>query len=168
MDQTELQLGKRFNIKNSGDDYSDIWITPKWIIDSLGKFDLDPCAAENMPWETATTMYTKTDNGLSYEWQGRVWCNPPYSDIVPWFKRMAQHGNGIMLVFARTETEYFHKYVWSEADAILFFKGRLSFHRPSGVKAQNNAGAPSVLIAYGEENAKALRRCKLKGNVITL
>ena len=59
--------------------YSDEWYTPKFIIDSLGKFDLDPCAPINPLWQTAKIMYNKTDDGLTKDWIGRVWLNPPYS-----------------------------------------------------------------------------------------
>lgn len=58
---------------------TDEWYTPKFIIESLGEFDLDPCAPIKPLWETARTMYNKIDNGLEKEWQGRVWLNPPYS-----------------------------------------------------------------------------------------
>jgi len=170
MSQQNLQMESvSFNQHHNSDDkYTDTWLTPPEIIKSVGQFDLDPCAALNMPWETATTMWTIEDDGLSKEWYGRVWCNPPYSDVVPWFKRMAQHGNGIVLTFARTETAYYHEYVWGVADAIFFFDGRLTFCKENGMKAKNNAGAPSVLIAYGENNAEELRRCKLRGQYIQL
>jgi hypothetical protein len=46
------------------------WITPKYIIDSLGKFDLDPCAAVQMPWSTAKMQYT--EKGLELPWFGRA------------------------------------------------------------------------------------------------
>lgn len=64
---------------------TDSWITPKWIIDRLGTFDLDPCACEPQP------------------------CNPPYGrSLGIWLERMALHNNGIALVFARTDTRAFH------------------------------------------------------------
>ena len=49
---------------------TDDWYTPKWIIDTLGPFDLDPCAppADVRPYEIAPTAYTKDDDGLSHEW----------------------------------------------------------------------------------------------------
>ena len=145
------------------EDYTDIWLTPPEIIQALGQFDLDPCAHIEQPWETAKTMYTIEDDGFSKEWFGRVWMNPPYSEIGRWMQKLCNHGNGIALTFARTETHYFHNYVWGKATAVFFFDGRIFFHRGNGVKAKNNAGAPSVLIAYGRENAKALKTCKLRG-----
>lgn len=49
---------------------SDEWYTPKYIIDSLGRFDLDPCAPVNPLWETADVMFNKTDDGLKQNWGG--------------------------------------------------------------------------------------------------
>lgn len=41
------------------------WLTPKWIIDALGPFDMDPCVPDHMPWSTATRMVTKAEDGLT-------------------------------------------------------------------------------------------------------
>jgi DNA N-6-adenine-methyltransferase (Dam) len=133
------------------------WLTPRHIIEALAPFDLDPCASVIQPWPTAAKTYTIHDNGLIKEWKGFVWCNPPYGNQTQhWFKRLAEHGNGIALTFARTETRMFFDCVWKKADAILFLKGRLSFCDTAG-KAGGTAGAPSVLIAYG---ATAVHRLK--------
>lgn len=154
--------GYKFQVKN-GENTTDVWLTPPEIIKALGGFDLDPCAAIDQPWRTAKTMYTIKDNGFAQEWNGRVWLNPPYSEIERWIKKLSNHGNGIALTFARTETGYFHKYVWVKADAVFFFDGRLSFHRANGVKTKMNAGMGSVLIAYGAENMAALKNSKMRG-----
>lgn len=147
---------------------SDTWLTPPEIIKALGQFDLDPCTPETMPWNTAVRRYTKSDDGLSQPWHGRVWLNPPYSrDAVKWLDRMAVHRNGIALVFARTETEWFFKTVWRQCDALLFLEGRLYFHREDGTRAAANSGAPSVLAAYGFDNVSALRNSGIKGALVT-
>lgn len=54
------------------------WLTPKWLLDELGEFDLDPCAApEPRPFPTAKKMISEKDGcGLSAKWEGRVWLNP--------------------------------------------------------------------------------------------
>jgi hypothetical protein len=139
---------------------TDVWLTPPGILEKLGAFDLDPCAcSEPRPWPTAREHYTREDDGLLYPWDGRVWLNPPYgapSVITPWLARLAAHANGIALIFARTETAMFYRYVWQAADGLLFFRGRLFFHRPDGSIAAGNAGAPSCLVAYGRENAACL------------
>jgi hypothetical protein len=144
------------------------WLTPPSIIQSLGPFDLDPCTPTEMPWPTAANRFTETDNGLIQPWVGRVWLNPPYGrEIDSWMEKMAAHGNGIALTFARTETAMWHRYIWPVADAILFFRGRLRFHKPDGKIAKANAGAPSALIAYGRDNARRLKSSGIDGRIIT-
>jgi hypothetical protein len=128
------------------------WLTPRFIIDALAPFDLDPCASVIQPWPTAKVAYTINDNGLSKPWQGFVWCNPPYGNQTKqWLGRMAEHNNGIALTFARTETRMFFECVWPKALAIYFIRGRLSFCDTKGNSGNNSAGAPSCLIAYGPE-----------------
>lgn len=136
---------------------TDVWLTPPDIITDLGPFDLDPCAATNRPWPTADTMYTIEDNGLRREWCGFVWLNPPYSDVWTWVAKLADHGHGIALIFARTETRGFHKHVWSRASAISFPQGRLTFRHEDGSAGRGNAGAPSCFVAYGNEAVERLR-----------
>ena len=148
---------------------SDVWLTPPHILEALGPFDLDPCASLDRPWDTAAKHYTAEDDGLAHEWEGRVWCNPPYGQQAwVWLDRLADHGNGIALVFARTETAGFFRTVWERADGLLFIEGRLHFHRPDGTRAPANAGAPSVLVAYGQRNVKTLRSCGIPGAFVDL
>ena len=116
----------------------DVWLTPKGILWALGHFDLDPCAApEPRPWPTADRHIVVTEDGLIQPWEGRVWLNPPYGDDVAlWMEKMAQHGIGIALTFARTETEWWKLYVWPKATALLFIYGRLNFCYPDGSVSQ--------------------------------
>lgn len=147
----------------------DEWITPINIIEGLGEFDLDPCSPIDRPWDTAKKHYNILDDGFTKEWEGRVWLNPPYGqEAVKWLDKLATHGNGIALIFARTETKMFFDQVWDKADAILFFRGRLCFHHVDDTRARANAGAPSVLIAYGENNVKTLEEVKDWGKLIRL
>lgn len=148
---------------------SDEWLTPPHIINALGPFDLDPCAApEPRPWPTARRHYTKADvSGLMLPWEGRVWLNPPYGkETARWLAKLAEHGTGTALIFARTETEFFFEHVWAKADAVLFVRGRLHFHLPDGTRAPHNSGGPSVLVAYGKADAEALRDSGLDGHFI--
>lgn len=149
---------------------SDNWLTPPEIISALGKFDLDPCCATLMPWKTATTMISPPQDGLKSIWslRERIWLNPPYSrEAVKWIDKLATHGNGIALVFARTETSWFWNHIWEKADALLFLKGRIHFYLPDGTRAKANAGAPSVLVAYGKENALALDDSEIEGAFVS-
>lgn len=148
-----------------------VWLTPPYIIDALGPFDLDPCFGSPRPWDTAARHYGPEDfpGGLVLPWDGMVWCNPPYDDIAAnWLQRCAEHGRAIALIFARTETGAFHRWVWQEASALLFLAGRLHFHHPDGRQASANAGAPSVLVAYGAEATERLRLCHLPGQFLDM
>jgi len=134
---------------------------PPHLLRRLGHFDLDPCPLFGT-------------GGLEMEWVGRVWLNPPYSLVGPFMKKLAEHGNGMALIFGRTDTRWFHDHVFAHATSILFIKGRIRFFTPEGVEAKWNGGAASVLIAYGEYNHEVLAQpsvremghlVRLKGNL---
>lgn len=148
------------------------WLTPPEIIAALGPFDLDPCAPIEQPYPTAAQVFTAKDNGLIQRWprRARVWLNPPYTAAVigRWLARMAEHGRGTALIFARTETEAFSRYVFDEATAVLFMKGRINFHLPDGTRASANAGAPTALCAYGMRDADVLAGCEIEGRFVPL
>jgi hypothetical protein len=149
-------------------DSNDEWLTPPDLIKALGEFDLDPCSPINRPWDTARAHFNKDDDGLNRPWTGRVWMNPPYGTMTgKWLQRLKMHGNGIALIFARTETQQFFDHIWHDADAVLFVKGRIRFCYVDGTHGQS-AGAPSVFVAYGQENARMLHESGIKGKFITL
>lgn len=149
------------------------WLTPPHIIDAMGgpdSFDLDPATPVVQPYPTARARYTRQDNGLIRPWFGRVWLNPPYDSavIAQWLGRMAQHGRGCAFIFARTETDAFFRFVWDSATAVLFLRGRVNFHLLDGRRAKKNAGAPSVLCAYGQRDAEALAFSGIAGRFVPL
>lgn len=148
------------------------WLIPKYILDALGEFDLDPCAALKRPWVTAKRHLTLKNDGLKKDWKGRVWLNPPYGEQTAlWLKKMAKHNNGIVLIYARTETQMFFDHVWNKANGIFFLKGRIGFIPQNGNPA-SAAGAPSVLISYDKGrsriNQKCLKDCKLSGKFLSI
>lgn len=144
------------------------WLTPPHITEALGDFDLDPCAAPG--WPTAKRHVILPEDGLAVDWTGnRVWLNPPYgNEAWAWLDKLAEHGCGTALMFARTETSGFVEQVWGKATAVKFLHGRLHFHYPDGTRAPANSGAPSVLIAYGIEDAIRLQASELKGTFLML
>lgn len=174
-DEPEIRQGRRgMGSHQSAAMLKDEWLTPPEIIKALGgpeSFDFDPCAPINRPWEMARRHYTISDNGLTKPWHGRGWFNPPYGGppiVGPWMRRIAAHGEGTALIFARTETALFFETVWKRATALLFLEGRLYFHHVDGTRAAANAGAPSVLVAYGDNDARILRDCGIAGQFISL
>lgn len=162
-------MTNRFGSADAGGYNRETWLTPPAILAALGSFDLDPCAAPSpRPWPSAERHIELPEDGLSSEWKGRVWCNPPYgAQASLWLDKLATHGNGIALIFARTETAMFHDHVWARAHGVLFLRGRIAFCDRYGKPAMS-AGAPSVLIAYGTSNAVLLKQCAIDGHFIEL
>jgi len=125
------------------------WETPQDFFDELNKefnFTLDPCATP----ETAKCkkFYTKEDDGLSKDWTGEiVFCNPPYgSEIKHWVKKCSEEkALVVMLIPARTDTRYFHDYIYHKSE-IRFIKGRLKFVGKQ--KGSGPAPFPSMLVVF--------------------
>ena len=141
------------------------WYTPPDIFTALAMtFDLDPCSpgASIVPWIPARTHYTKADDGLQQAWHGRVWLNPPYGPgLERWLQRFTDHRNGIALVFARTDTQWFHTYA-ARADALCFTRGRIRFVSPAVPRTDGTGpGCGSVLLAQGNPCVESLRRSGL-------
>lgn len=175
-------MADKFNFRLQGAATTNEWLTPPHIIQELGEFDLDPCAPRKdvRLWNTAKKHYTgprdlfdvSTDPermcGLATPWAGRVWLNPPYGDeTYPWLEKLAAHGNGTAMIFARTDTNGFHDHVWKKARAVFFFDTRISFYRVDGTQG-TNAGAPSVLISYSDYDTQAIKVSKLSGCLVRL
>lgn len=144
----------------------DDWQTPLALVEALGRFDLDPCANDNSPTRLAATGFVKADNGLSREWFGRVWCNPPYgNDARLWLAKCAEHGDAIALVPPRVGAKWFHDVVLDTADAMLFHYGRIAFIDPDTGEPVKGNNADSVLIAWGGSNMLALEVAGISGRL---
>ena len=130
---------------------SDVWATPQDLFDELNKefgFNLDPCALpDNAKCEK---YFTPEINGLSQCWGGNVvFCNPPYGrQIYDWVKKCYEESRKpgttvVMLIPARTDTRYFHEFIYHKAKEIRFIKGRLKFGN-----AKNAAPFPSMIVIF--------------------
>jgi hypothetical protein len=152
-----------FTATDSQDAETTTWLTPKWIIDELGPFDLDPCAAPlPRPFPTAETMNSLPTDGLSIDWGGRVWLNPPYgADAVHWVRKLETHGNGIALIFARFDAAWFQGLI--ERNGVFLMAGRVRFLKADGTESKNTAGAPSCLIPFGRYNVGRILCSSIKG-----
>jgi hypothetical protein len=158
----------RFERKHKGAAGTIEWFTPPSIVGALGGFDMDVCTDRLFIHQYAPIIFDIEDDGLAQEWKGRVWCNPPYGDeAAAWIKKLSEHGNGCTLIFARTETKMWHEHIWPKADAILFIKGRLKFMNLL-CEVGGSAGAPSCIVAYGQNNVEALERSGIKGKIVYL
>lgn len=164
-----MKSGALFDIAGISNE-NDEWYTPSWVFKAMGvDFDLDPCSPGTPPSTvTAKRHLTKVENGLTAEWAGSVWLNPPFSGKRPWYERMVKHGNGIALMPARTETHDL-QVCMKAADALLFMKGRIYFERgqrPGGNGVGGVTTSPPfglVFCAYGQPMANALLESGLLG-----
>ena len=130
---------------------TDEWATPQWLFDSLNEefgFTLDSCA---LPSNAKCEKYfTPQDNGLLQDWGGEiVFCNPPYGKaIANWVHKCSEESKKpnttiVMLIPARTDTRYFHDYIYGKAKEIRFIKGRLKFGG-----AKTGAPFPSMIVIF--------------------
>jgi hypothetical protein len=135
------------------------WYTPKWVFDALNiTFDLDPCSPQTGGFVPARRKLWKPDfDGLAEPWEGNVWLNPPYgAETKLWVNRLAEHGEGIALVFSRTGTKWFQN-VAPRTSAVCFVSKRIRFINGLTGDAGGTPGADSMLIAFGSANANVLR-----------
>lgn len=130
---------------------TDLWATPQSFFNQLNtefKFNLDPCATpENAK---CKKFFTKEVDGLRQSWGGyNVFCNPPYGRELPqWVQKAYEESKKpnttvVMLIPARTDTKYFHEYIYRKAKEIRFLKGRLKFG-----DSKNSAPFPSMVVVF--------------------
>lgn len=125
---------------------TDQWATPQWFFNELNAefgFTLDPCADDSN--HKCDKYFTKEQNGLAQNWVGEtVFCNPPYGrEIGKWVRKAATSGtNVVMLLPARTDTKWFHEYIYGKSE-IRFLKGRLKFG-----DSKNSAPFPSMVVIF--------------------
>lgn len=132
---------------------TDLWSTPQDFFDKLNdefNFTLDPCATPDNA--KCKKYFTKETDGLKQNWQGEtVFCNPPYGKAIKhWVKKCYEESlkpntKVVMLIPARTDTAYFHDYVYHKAEEIRFIRGRLKFG-----EAKNSAPFPSMVVVFGQ------------------
>ena len=129
----------------------DIWSTPQTFFNQLNEefqFTLDACAS---PENAKCKLYfTPETDGLVQDWSGHtVFVNPPYGKkITEWVEKCyiesrKENTKVVMLIPARTDTIYFHRFIYKNAREIRFIKGRLKFGN-----ASNSALFPSMVVIF--------------------
>ena len=124
---------------------TDLWETPQYLFDTLNNefhFDIDVCATPDNA--KCVKYFTPQIDGLSQEWRGTCWCNPPYGRrIGAWVQKAAEsNANTVMLLPARTDTAWFHNYIYGKAE-VRFIRGRLKFG-----DSKNSAPFPSMIVIF--------------------
>lgn len=129
---------------------TDLWNTPQAFFDELNAefhFTLDPCANDDN--HKCDKYYTEQQDGLLQDWGGQiVFCNPPYGRAIgAWVKKCYEESRKpdtlvVMLIPARTDTSYFHDYIYHKAE-LRFIRGRLHFN-----EAPQGAPFPSMVVVF--------------------
>jgi len=145
-----------FNYVNAQASTNDHY-TPKWVFDLLDvTFDLDVAApVGGVPWIPARQSYSQADDGLTQPWHGLVWCNPPFSDILPWVRRLNEHGNGIALL-PHTKGAW-RREVWANADGITEWQS-LTEIRFMHQGKQKTIFPTTFLAAWGDVALEAIAK----------
>ena len=129
---------------------TDLWYTPQDFFkkyDDVYKFETDVCATDDNA--KCAKYYTEEMDGLSQEWRGVCWMNPPYGRTIGnWMKKAYESSlegaTVVCLVPARTDTNWWHDYALK--GDIEFIKGRLKF---GGSK--NSAPFPSAVVVFKQD-----------------
>ncbi|MBI3893121.1 MAG: adenine methyltransferase [Candidatus Wallbacteria bacterium] len=135
------------------------YLTPRYILEAVGPFDLDPCASVVRPWPTATRHYTIENDGLVQPWDGLCWVNPPFGKAEAAFvRKLATHPAGGILLGcpSKTETRTWQIAIFPHCSGILFLTPRLKFHNTDGSAMSGTFGA-SCLVAFGDVALERLR-----------
>ena len=130
---------------------TDVWGTPQDLFDRLDseyRFTLDPCA--NHDNHKCDRYFTESDDGLSQEWTGSVFMNPPYGRAIgKWmgkaYRSSLEGATVVCLVPARTDTAWWHDYAMQ--GEITFLRGRLKFTDTDG-KTASSAPFPSAIVVF--------------------
>ena len=130
---------------------SNEWDTPQDFYDKLNKefgFNLDPCSTHDNT--KCKKHFTQEEDGLLQDWGGHiVFMNPPYGrNIHKWVQKAYEESKKpdttvVCLIPARTDTSYWHDYIFGKAADIRFIRGRLKFGN-----SKNAAPFPSAVIVF--------------------
>lgn len=135
---------------------SNEWTTPNDLynnLDQVFNFTLDPCATHEN--HKCDKYFTIEDNGILQSWANEnVFMNPPYArEIKDWIAKAYRESlNGaivVCLVPARTDTRYWHDYIFPYAESIIYLKGRLKFGGST-----NSAPFPSAIVVFDDKKRK--------------
>jgi len=127
---------------------TDLWETPQELFDELNRefgFTIDVCATPGNA--KCKVFFSPENDGLSWEWHGVCWMNPPYGrEIGKWVEKAYRSAEGgaviVGLLPARTDTRWFHEFIHGKAE-VRFLRGRLKF---GGCK--NSAPFPSMVVVW--------------------
>jgi len=158
--------------RTNNTDLKDVWQTPQALLEVFPEnyIDVDPCAGEHTD-VGAVANWDKHDDGLSKEWFGTVFVNPPFSAKTDWLeKAVAEQANTECIYVVTPDStdvkSWWHSYIAEEADYIWFSKGRISYINP---ETGEQAGSPTfgtALSIFGEPTDAVLETLQGKGQLL--
>ena len=139
------------------------WYSPPELVEMarsvLGDIDLDPASNKlAQGWIKAKQYYTQKDDGLSRQWQGKIWCNPPYGNLPKKFlnKGLSEYkiGNVTAAIFLlnRSGAEWYSD-IKPEFTAICEVRKRIAFIDAKGIK-QTSPRYNNDFLYLGSDSVK--------------
>lgn len=111
-------------------------------------FDIDLAADESNAREEI--FFTKKDDSLEQDWHlfGEMgWCNPPYSNIKPWFEKAAEQAKkgffSVWLIPTPNGEDVYRDHIFGKVSEIVFINGRISFISPEDFTVKGKNGKPN-------------------------
>ena len=129
---------------------SDEWNTPEYLADLLGPFDMDPASSPTTHIQATRTCYpdhpyNHWQNGLLVAWEGSVFCNPPYSNPLPWCERLRDHDGPWCALLKLDPSTRWWATLMQANPVVAPFKKRIRFEGAGNY----TANFPSVLVYSG-------------------
>ena len=136
------------------------WETPNKLFDKLNhefSFDIDVCATEEN--KKCNKYFSVDDDGLSKQWSGICWMNPPYGrEIKQWVRNAYQEtivqenaDKVVCLVPVRSDTKWWHEFIMN-AKEIRFLNKRLSFEG-----SNNKAPFAACIVVFCKHNKQSVK-----------
>jgi hypothetical protein len=128
----------------------DSWCTPLWLAELLPEVDLDPCSNPRSHIRARKTYSLENgENGLELPWFGLLWCNGPYSELLPWAKKLdasRQEVTGAGFLVNADHSPAWWKLLTKRLPLRLDFDDRLEFDPPPGVEPSKNDRPQTLLM----------------------
>lgn len=176
-------------MRTKNTDLKDVWQTPPELLNLLRKpgtpIDLDPCAGTNTG--IAETNVTDTPvwyadklpredtiyggDGLSHEWGGRVFVNPPFSNKRAWLSKVVESQDDTDVIFALTPDStdvksWWHGYIAEEAEYVWFSRGRISYINPETGEPAGSPTFGTAISIFGQPENFVLHNLKAEGQLM--
>lgn len=132
--------------------------TPEWVWRALGPIDLDPCAGPDTCIAKTNWAIERGEDGLTRDWFGFVYCNPPFSQKEQWIEKMRAHRKGILILPERGSAPWFGPLAMSAGNYFVMGQ-KINF---VGGPSSNNLG--SALFLFGDEAYRRVRDSRLPGH----